>query len=103
MVHGAGSTTGEVEEVWAWWRSGQTVTLRAGAPDRPEHVVNNMLVGPDDAGRLVASVEALRQIRPRAIWVDARGSRDETLSLLRAALDLRGGPPAGCGHPQMPR
>ncbi len=60
---------------------------RAAAPDRPEHEVNNRLVGPDDASRLVASMEALRAIRPRAIWVDAGGSRSSTLALVRAALE----------------
>jgi predicted kinase len=63
------------------------LAARASVPDRPEHVVNNGLVGPADASRLIASVEALRHSRPAAIWVDARGSRDATLGLLRTALD----------------
>jgi predicted kinase len=62
------------------------LALRASDPHRPEHVVNNRLVGPDDAGRLVESIEVLRQVRPDAIWVDARGSPSSTLDLLRAAL-----------------
>jgi predicted kinase len=61
--------------------------LRTRAPSRSEHAVNNRLVGPADAGRLVESMEALRQIRPDAIWIDARGSLCSTLTLLRAALD----------------
>jgi predicted kinase len=63
------------------------LALRASDPHRPEHVVNNRLVGPDDAGRLVESIEALRQARPRAVWVDARGSAASTLNLLHAALE----------------
>lgn len=60
---------------------------RAGAPDRREHVVNNRLVGRDDASRLVESIEALRPARPHAIWIDARGSRSSTLDLLRSAVE----------------
>jgi predicted kinase len=60
---------------------------RGSDPHRPEHVVNNQLVGPADATRLVASIEGLRQARPGAIWVDARGSASSTLDLLHAALE----------------
>jgi hypothetical protein len=63
------------------------LALRALDPHRPEHVVNNRLVGPDDAGRLVESIEALRQGRPGAIWVNARGSLSSTLGFLHAALE----------------
>lgn len=63
------------------------LALRASDPHRPEHVVNNRLVGPEDAARLVESIEMLRQVRPRAIWVDARGSPSSTLDLLHAALE----------------
>lgn len=63
------------------------LALRASDPHRPEHVVNNQLVGPDDARRLVESIEVLRQVRPRAIWVDARGSVSSTLDLLHVALE----------------
>ena len=62
------------------------LALRAGTPTRPEHAVNNQLVGPDDATRLVESMEALRLLRPDAILIDARGSLSSTLELLRAAL-----------------
>ena len=55
--------------------------------ERPEHEVNNRLVGPDEAGHLVASLEALRPLRPDAVWIDARGSRRSALDLLRASLD----------------
>jgi predicted kinase len=60
---------------------------RASEPERPEHLVNNALVGPEDAQRLVESVDALQRARPRAVTIDARGSRSDTLELLRAALD----------------
>lgn len=59
---------------------------RSRAPSRPEHVVNNSLVGPDDADLLVASVQRLREARPRAVWIDARGSLPSTLDLVRAQL-----------------
>ena len=59
---------------------------RSSAPSRPEHLVNNSLVGPDDADLLVKSLEGLRETRPRAVWVAAQGSLPETLDLLRAAL-----------------
>ena len=62
--------------------------VRTSAPRRPEHAVNNRLVGPADASRLVESMEVLRQIRPGAIWIDARGSLSSTLDLLRAALEI---------------
>jgi len=56
------------------------------APSRPEHLVNNSLVGPGNADLLVKSLEGLRETRPRAVWVAAQGSLPETLDLLRAAL-----------------
>ena len=59
---------------------------RSSAPSRPEHMVISTLVGPDDADRLVKSLEVLRVTRPRAVWIDARGSLLSTLGLLRAAL-----------------
>ncbi|MGZ4587764.1 MAG: AAA family ATPase [Mycobacteriaceae bacterium] len=59
---------------------------RASNPDRPEHTVNNRLVGPDDANALVHTIESLRQRRPRAFWVDASGSLSSTLGIVRAEL-----------------
>lgn len=59
---------------------------RSGNPTRPDHVVNAGLVGPEDATRLVESMHAIRDARPRAIWVDARGSLPSTLNRLREAL-----------------
>ncbi len=60
---------------------------RSTAPSRAEHATNNSLVGPDDAELLVQSLESLRETRPQAVWIDARGSLPSTLRLLRAALD----------------
>jgi predicted kinase len=59
---------------------------RSIAPSRREHAVNNDLVGSGDADRLVKSLDGLREMRPRAVWVDARGSLAETAARLRAAL-----------------
>jgi predicted kinase len=60
---------------------------RASNPDRLEHTINNRLAGPADASALVATIEPLRQSRPDAVWIDARGSLTSTLSILRTALD----------------
>lgn len=65
----------------------ERLRMRTRFPTRMEHEVHNRLVRPGDAGRLVAAVEALRPIRPDAIWIDARGSERSVLALLRASLD----------------
>ncbi len=52
---------------------------RVSNPERPEHDVNNRLIGPRDSTALIASIEALRPVRPRAIWIDARGGRSPLL------------------------
>ncbi|RPF21834.1 AAA family ATPase [Myceligenerans xiligouense] len=59
---------------------------RAAAPTRPEHQVNTALVGPQDADRLVRSLDGVRQYRPNAVQVSAEGSIAATLDLLRAAV-----------------
>jgi predicted kinase len=59
---------------------------RSSAPSRPEHLVNSSFAGPDDADPLVTSLHGLRKARPRAIWIDARGSLLSTLDLLRSQL-----------------
>ena len=64
----------------------QRLTERASNPDRLEHAVNNRLLGPDDATALIATIESLRQSRPRALWVNAAGPVSSTLGILRAAL-----------------
>ncbi|HVX08087.1 AAA family ATPase [Humibacter sp.] len=58
--------------------------------DRPEHDVNNRLVGPADAVRLAKSLEGLRTSRPKAVWVDAGGSLAETTGLILDLLDADG-------------
>lgn len=64
----------------------ERLAARRDAPSRTEHAVNNDLVGPDDAERLVESLEALHDTRPGAVWVDARGSVATALGRVRAAL-----------------
>ena len=64
----------------------ERLAARRDAPSRAEHAVNNDLVGPDDAQRLVESLEVLHRTRPGAVRVDAQGSVDSTLDRLRAAL-----------------
>lgn len=60
---------------------------RVRNPTRFEHTVNNRLIGPADAPALVQTIEALRQRRPGALWVDATGSISSTLGILIAALE----------------
>jgi len=61
------------------------IAARTTNPDRPEHDINNRLVRPDDAVDLVRSLEGLRQTRPAAIWIDARGSLQTTTAAIRMA------------------
>jgi predicted kinase len=63
------------------------LAVRATNPDRPEHQINNRLVGPEDAALLIQSLQALRERRHGAIWVDAKGSLAATVSALRSRLD----------------
>ena len=65
------------------------LAVRVTHPDRPEHRINNRLVGPEDAALLIQSLQALRESRPGAIWVDATGSLAATVSALRAHLGHR--------------
>jgi predicted kinase len=59
---------------------------RAAAPSRTEHLVHNQLVVPEDAQRLIESLRDLRETRPNAIWVAARGTVAEALARLRAVV-----------------
>ena len=61
---------------------------RQTAPSRSEHAVNNLLVGPADAVRLVESMKALRDLRPAALRIDAHGSQSDTLQAPRTAINL---------------
>jgi predicted kinase len=67
---------------------------RSRTPTRREHVANDDLVGPGDAARLVESLAGLREARPSAVWIDARGSLSSTLQALRAAVSSGGAPEA---------
>lgn len=62
---------------------GQRLAARIDRPDRPEHQVNNSLVGPADATDLVASIQSLAAQRPHAVLVDASGSLEQTLATIR--------------------
>ena len=59
---------------------------RALSPSRPEHAVNALLVGPDDAAELIRSLSALLASRPGAIVVDANGALQDTVASIAAAL-----------------
>lgn len=64
----------------------ERLAARSTAPSRAEHAINDRLVGPADAARLVQSLDGLRAARPAAVWIDAQGSPAATLALVRAAL-----------------
>lgn len=59
---------------------------RQDSPDRPEHAINNALVGPEDAAELVRSLDALRRARPRTVTIDASGSVEDTVTAIAAVL-----------------
>jgi predicted kinase len=59
---------------------------RSNAPDREEHAINNRLVEPTHAARLVASMQTIRTTRPNASVVDASGTIDSTLAKVLAVL-----------------
>ena len=61
------------------------ITRRSEIPSRPEHAINNELVGPSDVEALVASVEALRALRPHAKRISSN-SLDLALNEIRALL-----------------
>jgi len=67
----------------------ERIAGRSVTPSRPEHAINNGLVTPEDADRLVASLEGLRHTRPMAVWIDAEGSPSAVADLLRAHLSPR--------------
>jgi predicted kinase len=62
---------------------------RQAHPDRPEHAINNGLVGPADASRLAGSIDAISELHPQGTRVDASGSLTDTLALVMAILDQR--------------
>lgn len=68
------------------------LAARAAAPTRPEHAVNNRLVGPGDAPALVAGINRVLAARPHALRIDGSGTLTQTLDAVRHTL------PA-CRHP----
>lgn len=65
----------------------QRLGARHAHPGRPEHAINNGLVGATDAPRLVASMDELQKLRPASIRLDASGSLTDTLTLILGVLD----------------
>lgn len=65
----------------------QRLRERQAHPGRPEHAINNGLVGPADAPRLVASIDDIQELRPRSNRVDASGSLTDTLEMILAVLN----------------
>jgi predicted kinase len=63
------------------------LAARTARPQLPEHVVNNELLTPDDAGQLARSIEAVITLRPSATVIDANGTVHETAETLRRHLD----------------
>ncbi len=59
---------------------------RVAAPTRPEHAVNNRLVGPADAETLVAAMDRVLAARPQAVRIDGSGTVRQTLDAVRQAL-----------------
>jgi hypothetical protein len=64
----------------------QRLRDRQAHPGRPQHTINNGLVGPADAPQLVASIDAIHELRPRSRRVDASGSLTDTLGRILAVL-----------------
>lgn len=61
------------------------IALRSEFPTRPEHAINNELVGPADVDGLIASIEGLRALRPQAKRISS-SSLDSALSEIHALL-----------------
>lgn len=65
------------------------LAARQATPDRPEHVINNELVGPADSERLVASIAEMLALRPGALPVAASGTLADTVeAVLRLLPDV---------------
>jgi hypothetical protein len=63
--------------------------LRRANPDRPEHLVNNTLIAPHDAAALVEAMAKIASSRESAIFVEASGTVDGTVELVRGVLRTR--------------
>lgn len=61
----------------------QRLAHRRCNPDRPEHTVNNRLVAPTDAERLIASLATVTRARPRTITVDATAALDSVATAVQ--------------------
>lgn len=61
---------------------------RATAPDRPEHAINNGLVGPADAAELRESMGEIHRRRAGAVLLDARRPVAETVATIRSTVEL---------------
>lgn len=61
--------------------------VRSESPSRPEHAINNHLVGPSDALQRVHSLVGLRISRPNAIWINANGALDEIVASISASVN----------------
>jgi predicted kinase len=59
---------------------------RAVTPSRAEHAVNARHVSPDDAPRLVRSLDDIRRGRPGTLRIDASRPLEVTVALLSIAL-----------------
>lgn len=64
----------------------ERLAQRRASPTRPEHEVNNKLVGPDGSAQLLQSLNSLRRSRPDAVGVNASGSPASALTLVRDLL-----------------
>ncbi|MBS4102742.1 AAA family ATPase [Tsukamurella paurometabola] len=62
------------------------LAARAAAPDRPEHAINNRLVGPDDAPDLRDAMVTVMRRRPRAVRIDATRPVADTVAAVLARL-----------------
>lgn len=70
----------------------QRLAARAECPDRPGHQVNNLLVGPEDAARLVSSIDELLTQRPQARLVDSSADMACTVHRVSDAIMFRSSP-----------
>ncbi|MFJ4163946.1 AAA family ATPase [Microbacterium sp. NPDC089698] len=60
--------------------------FRVENPSRLEHEINNRLVGPADAAELIRSLGGLRAARPDAVWINANGTLEATISAIEVAI-----------------
>ncbi len=85
-ARGSGATFVEVMLTLQASTLAARLAARADAPTRPEHAANNLLVGPRDATRLLASLASVTRQRTSAVRLDADGDLDTTMAALRTLL-----------------